>query len=219
MKVPDLARRWAGLSVFRGLQILCGVGGRQRKLRSSLARRFKSSYSLCSSSITFAPNSRGPQVLDAAVPCSKEGHGRSQGHAQPREDIAALGVEGLVPEVTEVTRQDHRPMAGDLFFESLKFFAALRGVKESSAARWRVASSRHILFAVRRSRWLLVIVGDAWSLPNTRLATPSPVPRPACAGSRATLSPKGERDRDISAQIYNTQNCRCTVTPSPSLSF
>jgi hypothetical protein len=46
---------------------------------------------------------------------------------------------------------------GYLFFEGFKFLAALGGVKESSAVRWRVASSRHILFAVRRSRLLLIL--------------------------------------------------------------
>jgi hypothetical protein len=45
---------------------------------------------------------------------------------------------------------------GYLFVEGPKFLAALRGVKESSAVQWRVASSRHILFAVRRSRLLLI---------------------------------------------------------------
>jgi hypothetical protein len=45
---------------------------------------------------------------------------------------------------------------GYLFIEGFKFFAALRGVKESSAARWHVALSRHILFAVRQSRLLLI---------------------------------------------------------------
>jgi hypothetical protein len=44
---------------------------------------------------------------------------------------------------------------GYLFFERFEFLAALGGVKENSAIRWRVASSRRILFAVLRSRLLL----------------------------------------------------------------
>jgi hypothetical protein len=93
---------------------------------------------------------------------------------------------------------------GYLFLESFKFFAALGGVKESSSARWRVASGRHILFAVRRSRWLLVsqrlyaVTGIRSH--SARLATPSPGPlRLVKAPVRPTLSPKGERVRNISA--------------------
>jgi hypothetical protein len=59
---------------------------------------------------------------------------------------------------------------GYLFIEGFKFFAALRGVKESSAVRWRVALSRHILFAVRRSRLLLI---SQWGYPATGIRSHS----------------------------------------------
>jgi hypothetical protein len=59
---------------------------------------------------------------------------------------------------------------GYLFLERIKFFAALGGVKESSATRWRVASSRHTLFAVLRSRLLLI---SPWRRAATSIRTHS----------------------------------------------
>jgi len=46
---------------------------------------------------------------------------------------------------------------GDLLLERFKLFAALGGVKENSAVRWRVASSRHTIFAVRRACLLRIL--------------------------------------------------------------
>src|SRR5208337_1481789 len=58
------------------------------------------------------------RYTSAMYNCRAEDHRCGQRHAQPREDIAALGIEGLVSTVTEVSRQDHRSMACDSFLHS-----------------------------------------------------------------------------------------------------
>jgi hypothetical protein len=83
-------------------------------------------------------------------------------------------------------------MLGYLFIEGFKFFAALRGVKESSAVRWCVALSRHILFAVRRSRLLLI---SQWRHATTdyrrgKIAAPRTITTARPAHSHAKTSPR-----------------------------
>jgi hypothetical protein len=64
---------------------------------------------------------------------------------------------------------------GYLLLERVEFSAALGGVKESSAVRWRVASTRHNLFAVRRSRLLLTWSAAACCrFPPASLLAPPP---------------------------------------------